>query len=93
MIKRAFTEHPASVGESYFQHMGSAFRFSTKMIGAGFACMLHGIFPFLFKCAGRKCIEELHTAMVTHRHRQDCQGDDAHAARQDRTSRDAVRAA
>ena len=29
MIKRAFTEHPASVGESYFQHMGMAFGFGT----------------------------------------------------------------
>ena len=67
MIKRAFTEHPASVGETYFEHMGCAFGFSMKMIGAGFACLLHAIFPFLFVRTGRDCIEDLHHRMVTHR--------------------------
>ncbi|WDI33025.1 DUF6356 family protein [Hyphococcus flavus] len=72
MIKRAFTEHPASVGESYTQHMGMAFGFGAKMVTAGFACLLHGIFPFLFKCTGRNCIEELHNRMVTHRDKRNC---------------------
>lgn len=67
MIKRAFTEHPASVGESYFEHMGCAFGFSLKMIGGGVACLLHGLFPFLFVRTGSKCIDELHHTMVTHR--------------------------
>ena len=67
MIKRAFTEHPASVGETYFEHMGCAFSFSMKMIGAGFACLMHAIFPFLFVRTGRDCIEDLHYRMVTHR--------------------------
>lgn len=70
MIKRAFTEHPASVGESYFQHMGMAFGFGAKMVVSGIACLLHGIFPFLFTRTGRTCIEELHTRMVTHRDRR-----------------------
>lgn len=70
MIKRAFTEHPASVGENYFQHMGMAFTFGAKMIVAGTACLLHGLFPFLFTCTGRKCIEDLHDRMVTHRDRR-----------------------
>lgn len=72
MIKRAFTEHPASVGESYFQHMGMAFSFGAKMVWAGLACLLHGLFPFLFKCTGRQCIEELHQRMVLHRDRRHC---------------------
>jgi len=72
MIKRAFTEHPASVGESYAQHMGMAFGFGGKMVVAGFACLLHGLFPFAFKSTGRKCIEDLHTRMVTHRDRREC---------------------
>lgn len=72
MIKRAFTEHPASVGESYVQHMGMAFGFGGRMVVAGLACLLHGIFPFLFKCTGRRCIEDLHHRMVTHRDRREC---------------------
>ena len=70
MLKRAFTEHPASVGESYFEHMGMAFSFASKMIGAGFCCLLHGIFPFLFVRTGRDCIADLHYKMVTHRDRR-----------------------
>ena len=73
MIKRAFPEHPASVGESYFQHMGMAFGFGGRMFIAGIACMLHGLFPFLFVCTGRKCIEDLHHRMVTHRDKRNCE--------------------
>ena len=64
---KAFTEHPASVGESYFEHMGCATYFGRRMILAGFACLLHGIFPFLFTGTGRKTITELHEQMVTGR--------------------------
>ncbi len=67
MIKRAFTEHPASVGETYTQHMGMAFGFGAKMVASGLACLLHGVFPFLFKTTGRDCIRELHDKMVLHR--------------------------
>ncbi len=72
MIKRAFTEHPASVGESYFQHMGMAFSFSAKMLGAGLACALHGLFPFLFVKTGSNCIDHLHDRMVINRDRREC---------------------
>ena len=70
MIKRAFTEHPASVGESYFQHMGMAFGFGAKMMMSGLACLIHAIFPFLFVTTGRDCIKDLHARMVTHRDRR-----------------------
>ena len=70
MIKRAFTEHPASVGESYTEHMGMAFGFGAKMIASGLACLLHGIFPFLFVTTGKDCIKDLHFRMVTHRDRR-----------------------
>ncbi|MEO1038562.1 MAG: DUF6356 family protein [Pseudomonadota bacterium] len=70
MIKRAFTEHPATVGETYGGHMGQAFSFGFAMIGAGLCCLLHGIFPFLFERTGSRCIENLHHRMVTHRDRR-----------------------
>lgn len=75
MIKNAFTEHPASVGESYFEHMGTALYFSVRMMGAGIACFIHSIFPFLFVCTGRECIAELNERMVLHRCK-DTEGDD-----------------
>ena len=72
MLKKAFTEHPSSVGESYLQHMGMAFGFGSKMVVAGMACLLHGLFPFLFVTTGRRCIEDLHDCMVMHRDRREC---------------------
>jgi hypothetical protein len=62
-----FTDHPASVNETYAEHMGMAFRFGGRMLLAGCACLLHGIFPFLCVRTGSRTIAELHGAMVTHR--------------------------
>ncbi len=70
MIKRAFTEHPESVGESYGEHLVQASSFGFAMIGGGFACLIHGLFPFLFVKSGSRCIEDLHRRMVTHRDRR-----------------------
>ena len=66
-VQRLFTEHPASVGETYWGHLLHACWFSGKMfLGAG-ACLVHAIFPFLFVRTGSKAITELYSAMVTHR--------------------------
>jgi len=37
MFKKLFVEHPESVGESYFEHLGVAFSFGFQMLGAAFA--------------------------------------------------------
>lgn len=66
----AFTQHPASVNETYLEHLGSAWSFAFRMIGAGIACWLHGLFPFLFCTTGSSTIRQLHERMVTHRIRQ-----------------------
>lgn len=65
--QRAFQEHPASVGESYWQHMGQAFSFGARMLTASLACFLHGILPFLFTSTGSRTIAGLHDRMVTNR--------------------------
>src|SRR3546814_6685085 len=44
-----FTRHPASVGESYFQHMASSFSFAAAMLRGALAALVHGIFPFFFR--------------------------------------------
>ena len=69
MLSKLFTDHPSSVGETYWQHMGMAFSFAVAMIGAGLACLLHGIFPFLFVKTGSRTITQLHDRMVTNRSR------------------------
>ena len=65
----SFTEHPASVGESYWQHLRMASGFSLRMLAGGMACLVHGIFPFLFVKTGSATITALHGRMVTHRSR------------------------
>jgi hypothetical protein len=69
MAKLSFTEHPTAVGESYVEHMGVAFGFGMQMVVAGMACLLHGVFPFLFTRTGSKTIERLHDRMVRSRTR------------------------
>jgi hypothetical protein len=51
-MKNVFTDHPRCMGETYFQHMKCSFIFGGSMVWAGFACLLHGIFPFVFKNTG-----------------------------------------
>jgi hypothetical protein len=62
-----FTQHPATVGESYLEHMGVALGFAATLAVAAVCCALHGIFPFAFQTAGSRRIRELHHRMVTHR--------------------------
>jgi hypothetical protein len=66
---RAFTDHPDSVGETYFEHMGSASWFAMTMLVGAVACLLHAIFPFAFQKSGSRRIKALYGRMVTNRHR------------------------
>ncbi len=66
-LKTLFTEHPASVDETYGEHFVMATGFGTRMILGGFACLLHGIFPFLFVKTGSAQISTLHDRMVKNR--------------------------
>ncbi|AJP56735.1 hypothetical protein UC34_06550 [Pandoraea vervacti] len=65
-----FTRHPASVGENYLQHMGSALSFALPLLGACLACLVHAVLPFAFEKTGSKIIVRLHERMVTNRHRE-----------------------
>jgi len=62
-----FKDHPASVGETYFQHMGSAFGFAGRLFGAAVACFVHGIFPFLFTSTGSATVKRLYQGMTAAR--------------------------
>ena len=64
---RAFTEHPASVGESYTEHLFRAVYFGARMVFAGIACLVHAVLPFLFVHTGSRAIAELNDRMVVNR--------------------------
>lgn len=67
MLKTFFTRHPASVGETYFQHLGVALSFSFAMMSGGLACLVHAFFPFLFERTGSRRIATLHDRMIVNR--------------------------
>ncbi len=68
-LSKLFHEHPASAGETYGQHLRHASGFGLRMIAGGFACILHGLLPFLFVRTGSRQITVLHGQMVTSRSR------------------------
>lgn len=68
-LHELFNDHPASVGESYAEHLAAASGFGWRMILAGLACLAHGLLPFLFTRTGSDAIRDLHTRMVTNRRR------------------------
>ena len=70
MPRLSFTEHPASVGETYTEHMASAWGFSSRMAVGALACFVHGLLPFLFTRTGSGIIAELNGRMILNRTRQ-----------------------
>ncbi len=67
MPRLSFTEHPASVGETYLEHMGMALSFAGSLALAAAACLMHAILPFAFERTGSRAVERLYRRMVTHR--------------------------
>ncbi len=63
----SFHDHPASVGETYRQHMATAFGFGGRMLLGGLACLVHGVLPFAFTRTGSRTIAALHEQMVANR--------------------------
>ncbi len=64
MAGNPFTKHPKEVGESYGRHFVAATSFGIRLIGAGAACILHGIFPFMFTNTGSNTIRQMHSGLV-----------------------------
>ena len=54
-----FTQHPHSIGESYWQHFLFALRFALKLLAAGFAALVHAILPFCFETTASRLIREM----------------------------------
>ena len=69
VLRSLFIDHPASVDETYLEHLVSALSFGTKMLVAGVACMVHGLLPAVFTTRGSDTICALHERMVVKRRR------------------------
>ncbi len=62
-----FTHHPASVGETYFQHLRHAASFSGMMLLGAFCCAVHALLPFMFERTGSRIISTLYDRMLVNR--------------------------
>ena len=66
-MRNCFKDHPASVGETYFQHMSAALGFAARLFRASVACFVHGMLPFLFTRTGSSAVRRLYEDMITER--------------------------
>ena len=54
-----FTKHPKEVGETYFEHMYNALRYSVTFLLLFFVALIHSILPFLFTRTASCVIQEM----------------------------------
>ena len=65
-ITAKFTDHPASVGQTYFEHFKFAVNVSKSLLKAFSACLIHAVYPPLHKNTASATIAELHNR-IAHR--------------------------
>ena len=66
-VRAAFVEHPASVGETYWQHARHSVQFGLAMLRGACAAFIHAALPFLCTTTGSRIIGRLHDRMITNR--------------------------
>ena len=86
-MNKFFTEHPASVGETYWQHLAVALSFARALFGAAFAALVHAFFPAWFEKSASLKITCLHDRMVSNRLNQTSSKDGALQAKMAETPR------
>lgn len=60
MFARIFLTHPASVDETYGEHMRFAAGFSLKLFAAGGAALVHALIPCLFEKTASRMVADLY---------------------------------
>ncbi|MBL6078234.1 hypothetical protein JMJ56_09480 [Belnapia sp. T18] len=80
MARWSFTQHPASVNETYLEHMATAGSFGWRMLTASLACFAHALVPFAFEKTGSTAIRELHERMARNRVRHQAPAGEAQRA-------------
>ncbi len=62
-MKQHFTEHPASVGESYAEHFRVAAHFARCLTKAAGAAAVHAVVPSMCQTTASECIRSLYAEM------------------------------
>ena len=66
-VSKLFMAHPAAVGESYFEHMTFALRFSGRLFRAGFAAFAHGFVPAVCETTASEAVFAMSDEIRTRR--------------------------
>jgi hypothetical protein len=48
IVNRLFLDHPASVDETYLEHLSTASAFGGRLVIAGLTCFVHALLPCCF---------------------------------------------
>ena len=64
-FRARFTEHPASVGETYAEHFRVASHFAAELAKASFACAVHAIYPRAHTRTASARVARLHAEMTS----------------------------
>lgn len=59
VLTRVFTDHPATVNETYFQHMQFALSFAFWLGVAAGAALIHAVIPALCETTASRIIRRL----------------------------------
>lgn len=63
-LNAVFTEHPASINESYFEHCRNALRFSGILGMTALAAAVHALVPCLCENTTKRRIAALHYELL-----------------------------
>jgi hypothetical protein len=63
MLDRLLMAHPRDIGETYGEHAGHATYIGLKMLGAGFACLVHALLPGVFVRTASDAVEDIQNLM------------------------------
>jgi hypothetical protein len=63
-VARLFFQHPASVGETYREHMRVALGFAGPLAKAALAAGVHAFLPFLFTTTASRTVKQLNDRMA-----------------------------
>ena len=69
-IRRLFSDHPSSVGETYLEHGRFALGFGWAMFRGSIACFVHAVFPWAHQRTGSRTVMRLHGQLALNRHKQ-----------------------
>ncbi|MEO1056232.1 MAG: DUF6356 family protein [Actinomycetota bacterium] len=64
-LRRHFTEHPASVDETYGEHARVAFGFAASLAAASLAAAIHAVVPSLCERTASRRVCALYEKMTT----------------------------